>query len=75
MLDNTSEPLTGRKYVYYLYPLFAKEIYKSKVDYLKYFDENLVFGTYPEMQSLNSFNEKISLLKELSTSYLYKDIL
>ncbi|MFW6014754.1 MAG: AAA family ATPase, partial [Candidatus Nanoarchaeia archaeon] len=32
LLDNTSEPLTGRKYVYYLYPLFAKEIYKSKVD-------------------------------------------
>ena len=35
----------------------------------------LIFGSYPEIVKRKSFEEKIQLLRELSTSYLYKDIL
>jgi len=77
LLDNTQESLTGRKYVYQIFPLTLQEIYPDK-NYLKVIKEleNLIiFGSYPEVVSLPSFEEKKELLKELASSYIYKDIL
>lgn len=77
LLDLTQEPLTGRKFVYTLYPLSLTEIYPDK-DFLKIqkgLEQFLVFGTYPEVVSQKSFLAKTELLQELSSSYLYKDIL
>ncbi len=77
LLDQTQEPLTGRKHVYSLFPLSLEEIYPSK-DYLKLIKELeslLVFGSYPEVVSKSSFEEKEELLRELASSYIYKDIL
>ena len=76
LLDNTQEPLTGRKNVYNLFPLSIEEIYSG--DYLKMLKEInqlLVFGTYPEVVSQSSFSEKKILLRELASSSIYKDIL
>ncbi len=77
LLDKTQEPLTGRKFVYNLYPLSLEEIYPEK-DYLKIqkeLESLLIFGSYPEVVKKRTFEDKIQLLRELSTSYLYKDIL
>lgn len=77
LLDKTQEPLTGRKFVYRLYPLSLEEVH-GKNDLLnlyKKLEEYLVFGLYPEVVKQDSFNEKIEILKELTSSYLYKDIL
>ena len=77
LLDNTQEPLTGRKYVYQLFPLSLQEIYPDK-NYLKIIKELeslIIFGSYPEVVSQPSFEEKKELLQELSSSYIYKDIL
>lgn len=77
LLDNTQEPLTGRKYVYQLFPLSLEEIYSDK-NYLKLTKEleNLmIFGSYPEVVSQKSFKDKRELVKELASSYIYKDIL
>lgn len=77
LLYKTQEPLTGRKFVYNLYPLSIEEIYLEK-DYLKIqkeLEHLLIFGSYPEVVKKRAFEEKIQLLRELSTSYLYKDIL
>lgn len=77
LLDNTQEPLTGRKYVYQLFPLSLQEIYPDK-NYLKIIKELeslIIFGSYPEVVSQSSFEEKKELLQELSSSYIYKDIL
>ena len=75
LLDNTHEPLTGRKIVFTLYPLSMQEIYLGKkLEILKDLDHNLVFGSYPEVFNAKSFDEKIELLKELNSSYLFKDI-
>ena len=77
LLDNTQEPLTGRKYVYQLFPLSLEEIYSDK-NYLKLTKELeslMIFGSYPEVVSQKSFEDKRELLKELASSYIYKDIL
>ncbi|MBU2635113.1 ATP-binding protein [Patescibacteria group bacterium] len=76
LLDNTQEPLTGRKYVYQIFPLSLQEIYPDE-NYLKIIKELeslIIFGSYPEIVSLSSFEEKKELLKELASSYIYKDI-
>lgn len=75
LLDSTSEPLTGRKYVFHLYPLSFNELHKDKLDLIKYLENYMIFGSYPEVAQLTSYDEKIELLKEISSSYLYKDIL
>jgi len=77
LLDQTQEPLTGRKYTYQLLPLSLKEIYPD-ANYLKIIKEIeglMIFGSYPEIVSHHSFEEKKELLNELAASYLYKDIL
>ncbi len=76
LLDNTQEPLTGRKYVYNLFPLALEEIYSDNyLKLLKEFNQLLLFGTYPEVVKQPSFSEKKVLLQELASSSIYKDIL
>ncbi len=76
LLEQTEEPLTGRKFVYTLFPLSLEERYPTKdfVKITKELESLLIFGSYPEVASLSSFEEKIELLKEINSSYLYKDI-
>ena len=76
LLSNTSEPLTGRKYVYELYPLSIGEIYQGRqvLSLEKELELLLIYGTYP-MVYRSSTQEKERLLREISKSYLYKDIL
>lgn len=76
LLDHTSEPLTGRKFVYHMYPLSLKEVYGDDILSLKKgFQLDTIFGMYPEIHNIHSKDEKVRRLRELSTSYLYKDIL
>ncbi|MBI2996793.1 MAG: ATP-binding protein [Candidatus Melainabacteria bacterium] len=77
LLHKTQEPLTGRKFVYNLYPLSTEEIYPDKnfLRLKKELEQLLIFGSYPEITKQKSFEEKKQLLREITTSYLYKDIL
>lgn len=77
LLDRTEEPLTGRKFVFRLYPLSIREIYLDKDLYKihKELEEYLIFGSYPDVVNNSSFKEKTRVLKELTSSNLYKDIL
>lgn len=77
LLEKTQEPLTGRKFVFNLYPMSVQELYQDSgmVDYLKGVEPLLIFGSYPEVVFKTSFEEKKKILKEISSSYLYKDIL
>ncbi len=70
-----NEPLTGRKIEYFLYPISWAELLNDR-DYLtvqRQLGTRLIYGMYPEIIN-NPGNEK-ELLKQLSSSYLYKDIL
>ncbi len=75
-LANTiNEPLTGRKYEFQLFPLSFKEMVNSHglIQEKRMLTHRLVFGYYPEV--VTSLGKEIKLLKNLSGSYLYKDLL
>jgi hypothetical protein len=77
LLDKTEEPLTGRKRVFQLFSLSLEEIYPDKdiLKIIKNLEQYLIFGSYPEIINGKSFEEKREALEEISSSYLYKDIL
>jgi predicted AAA+ superfamily ATPase len=70
-----NEPLTGRKYEYYLYPISVRELSGSYgwLETSRLLDERIVYGMYPEI--IMKSDEKKNLLKEITRSYLFKDIL
>ena len=74
--DQINEPLTGRKYEYFLYPIASQEIIESDGGLLwekQLLEPRLIYGSYPEV--LTSLNNAKELLINLADSYLYKDIL
>lgn len=75
LASKVNEPLTGRKREFKMFPLTFKEMvsHSNLLDELRMIPHRLVYGYYPEVVS-NPGDEK-NTLKELSDSYLYKDIL
>lgn len=70
-----SEPLTGRKWEYELFPISWEE-YENKHGYLvseQQLENRLLYGFYPEI--VNHQGEEKQYLKQLVNSYLYRDIL
>lgn len=70
-----NEPLTGRKWEYRLYPISWRE-FQDKVGYLvaeQQLKQRLVFGMYPDV--INRLGDEVEVLKNLTDSYLFKDIL
>ncbi len=72
-----SEPLTGRKTEYILFPFSLQEIKQEKnIAELKQTVKNiLVYGSYPDVFLEDNFFEKQEKLLEITRSYLYKDLL
>jgi len=76
LLDMTSEPLTGRKYVYFLFPLSFEELYNGDgLELERGLDQRMIYGSYPEVVNVIGSHNKERVLRELASSYLYKDIL
>lgn len=77
LANSINEPLTGRKIVFTLSPLLYKEITDdlSSLERKRVLNNLYIYGAYPEIVNTSSINEKITLLKELVDSSLYKDIL
>ena len=75
LANNVNEPLTGRKRELRLFPLSFKELvnHSDLLTEKRMIPHRLVFGSYPEV--VTSQGSEIEILKELSQSYLYKDIL
>lgn len=73
--DNTQEPLTGRKWEYYLYPISSAElmVFLGIPQFLQSIPQYLVYGMYPEVVS-NMLDAK-EILTNIASSYLYKDVL
>ena len=71
------EPLTGRKVTVTLFPISQKELrfHYNKYELREKLDDFLIFGSYPEVVTAKTKQEKIEILKELVESYLLKDIL
>lgn len=75
--NQIGEPLVGRMKTLNLYPIAQIEFSKQE-NYLETksnLEERLIFGSYPELSSLNNRDEKISYLKERVNNHLLRDIL
>ena len=73
--NSTQEPLTGRKYEYQLFPISWEE-FENHVGYAEanaQLEERLIYGMYPDI--INHRSEAREVLKQLTSSYLYKDVL
>ncbi|MFH1461777.1 MAG: ATP-binding protein, partial [bacterium] len=75
--QSVGEPLTGRKTTLTLYPVSQLELknHFNEYELKQKLEQFLIFGSYPEILSVKSSEEKISLLTDLVDSYLLKDIL
>jgi len=75
LASRTTEPLTGRKRQFTLYPLSFAEMVECHglISETNLTQHRLIYGYYPDI--VNSPGEERHLLQELTDSYLYKDIL
>ena len=70
-----NEPLTGRKWPFQLFPISWTELVDTRglLYSMQDLDNRLLYGMYPDV--MNRVGEEKIVLKELTESYLYKDIL
>lgn len=75
LANKVNEPLTGRKREFKMFSISFKEMveHSNLLDELRLLPHRMVFGYYPEVVS--NPGEERAILKELSESYLYRDIL
>jgi hypothetical protein len=76
LANKIKEPLTGRAWTYTLYPIAQSELsqHYNPFEMRERLESSLRFGHYPEVFSYESIDGKIKYLRELASSYLYKDI-
>lgn len=69
------EPLTGRHFLFHLYPFSLSELYRNKSPFEieQQLPFHLIYGNYPDVCNNRLDAEKI--LRNLSNQYLYKDVL
>lgn len=75
LANEINEPLTGRKFEYYLYPISFGELvaHKNLITIQSDLEQRMIYGMYPDI--INNVGDEIALLKNLAGSYLYKDLL
>ena len=73
--NRISEPLTGRKLEYWMFPLSFGELadHVGLLEEKRLLAHRLVYGSYPDV--VNNAGDERVVLTELADSYLYKDIL
>jgi uncharacterized protein len=77
LANQVSEPLTGRKLTFTLYPVSYGEISASRgaFEARAQLERWMIWGGYPEIVAAESATTRTRLLGELVGSYLYRDIL
>ncbi len=77
LLGELSEPLTGRNIKFLLYPLAFCELSNQEpmVSLENKLDLYLRFGMYPEIVLAESETDKTTLLDQLASDYLFRDVL
>lgn len=77
LANRTREALTGRTWTYELFPISVGELCLQQNAFLvqQRLEELLCFGSYPDTLQQPNKADKIQYLRELSSAYLYKDVL
>ena len=75
LANKINEPLTGRKWEYTMYPVSFGEMvaHHGLLEEKRLLPHRMVFGYYPDV--INNAGIEKEILKQLSNSYLYKDVL
>jgi len=75
LANQVNEPLTGRKWEYNMYPISFGEMvtHHGLLEEKRLLPHRMVFGYYPDV--INNIGVEKEILKQLSNSYLYKDVL
>ena len=77
LLNKAGEPLVGRSSQFLLMPFSQKEIAQTEniLETRQNLEARLIYGSYPEVVILNSFEQKSDYLRDMVNAYLQKDIL
>lgn len=75
LANKIKEPMTGRTYEFLLLPLSLQEVglaypHLNTADLFAL----MQFGSYPEIVSVETIDEKLFTIKNIATNYLYKDV-
>jgi len=75
--NQTGEPLVGRSKTFKLAPFSQKEIsaMETVFETQQNLEERLIYGSYPEVVTMKRLSDKADYLREITQSYLLKDIL
>ena len=75
LANKVNEPLTGRKWEYKMFPLSFGEMvdHHGLLEEKRLLPQRLIYGYYPDI--INHPGTEKEILKQLTDSYLYKDIL
>ncbi len=77
LLNKAGEPLVGRSTQFYLTPFSQKEIAPTEtaLETRQNLESRLIYGSYPEVVTLDTFERKTDYLRDIVSAYLLKDIL
>ncbi|TVR83642.1 MAG: ATP-binding protein [Chitinophagaceae bacterium] len=77
LANETEEPLTGRKNQLNLFPVSILELLHHHTEYEieQNVGDYLVYGSYPEVVTYNTFEKKQQRITEIMNAYLIKDIM
>ena len=77
LANEIQEPLTGRNFEFWLFPLSLDELFNKNqvIEAERQLENLLVYGAYPDVYQLSSNDLKSQRIKYLTSNYLYKDVL
>jgi len=77
LASKISEPLTGRVNTYKLFSISQGELSATQtpLELATNIEERLIYGSYPEIFSIDSKEKRTNYLRNLTNAYLYKDLL
>ncbi|MFH1536177.1 MAG: ATP-binding protein [Patescibacteria group bacterium] len=77
LANKVGEPLTGRNTTLHLYPIAQLELLaqSTKYELAQKREEYLIYGSYPEVLTLTTSEEKATHLRSIVNSYLLRDVL
>lgn len=75
LANRINEPMTGRKWEFHLYPFSFEELSQANgpLEEKRLLEHRVIYGSYPTV--VNNPGDEKEILRELSSSYLYKDLL
>lgn len=77
LANEIKEPLTGRNFEFWLFPLSLDELFDKHqvIEANRQLENLMIYGSYPDVYQLPSNDLKSQRIKYLASNYLYQDIM